>query len=514
LDSAELTPKTQHANSVANGDATGGSRFSSVPALQALYGLAMVAAISTWFIAIRAPLWLDETISVWQIDAGFSQILSRQGGLSFPAYPFILWFSSKLFGKSEIGLRIPEILAMLAAVYLLYRAARELFDRDDVAIIAAVVFTVHPLVIFAAIDVRPYAFGALAINAAILVLVRLRSSNSLWLAALFGALGACIVYFHFLLIVILPALLLCFIALKLSDRKALLRQGAVALAAFAVAFLPVIPGLLYMFHTKSDHVFDAAPQLSDLLWTLAPEWIAYIFIAALLSAAATSKLELQPRFDGKLMLLCASLGLIPILILYGVSAETSIHVFVDRYRLVAIPGIALCWAWLVSRIDSRALRLLFCFALVASIAYPYYGSPATRTHGYSWKYALEAAEKDASTDNATVLICSDLPEADHVPMPAGAAVKDSNFFSPLSYYKLSVPVVGLPRVLNQDARRIVSNFLPEAAQRHERFLAVAFKASYPTLQFIVSSSAGTHSARVLGTFDGVEVVEFTPLEER
>lgn len=95
-------------------------------------------------------------------------------------------------------------------------------------------------------------------------------------------------------------------------------------------------------------------------------------------------------------------------------------------------------------------------------------------------------------------------------MPVGAAVKDDTLFAPLTYYKLSVPVVGLPRALNDDARRIVSSFVTEAAQRHERFLAVGFEASYPTLQFMVSSSSGTHSARVLGTFDGVAVVEFTP----
>ena len=39
---------------------------------------------------------------------------------------------------------------------------------------------------------------------------------------------------------------------------------------------------------------------------------------------------------------------------------------------------------------------------------------------YSWKYALEFVEKNASADNAPVLICSDIPEADHMPMPRGA----------------------------------------------------------------------------------------------
>ena len=99
-------------------------------ALYAIYSLALFVSISTWFIAIRAPLWIDETGSYWQISKGFSEILPRQGSLSFPAYSYILWLSTKIIGTSEIGLRVPSILAMLGAVYLLYLAARELFERD------------------------------------------------------------------------------------------------------------------------------------------------------------------------------------------------------------------------------------------------------------------------------------------------------------------------------------------------------------------------------------------------
>ena len=62
--------------------------------------------------------------------------------------------------------------------------------------------------------------------------------------------------------------------------------------------------------------------------------------------------------------------------------------------------------------------------VLASVAYLYSTSPASKMHGYSWKYALAVAEKNASADDAPVLICSDLPEADHKPMPIGDAVKD------------------------------------------------------------------------------------------
>jgi len=487
-------------------------RFIDDRVLYIIYALALAVSISTWFIAVRAPLWQDETGTYYQISAGFSGIPSHVGGLSFPAYAYILWFATKIIGSSEIALRVPSILAMLGAVYLLYLAARELFDRD-IALIAAVIFCLHPIVAFASIDVRPYAFAVLATNAAILVLFRLRRSDSIWLAALFGFTAAWIVWFHYLFAVILPALVLCFLVVRIGNRKTLWRQFGVAFAVFALAFLPMIPGLQYMFRTSGTHVFEQAPHLSDLAGTLAPGWLLWLYFgavfAAFLAFAARQKRSPLNRVEGWHLIVCASLALIPILILYGVSVGTSIHTFVSRHRLVAVPGIALCWAFALSRFHSRTVRLLFCVTFVAATAYAYFSSPIGRQHNYTWKYALEVAEKNASADGAPLVICSDFPEADYATMPLDSA-KDSPLLAQLSYYKVSVPVVALPRAFNGETMRVGSRFLQEAAQKHQRFLALGYKYSYETLDWLAQNAAATHSVRKLGTFDDVEVLEFVP----
>src|SRR3984957_3682165 len=180
----------------------------------AIYALAVAVSLSTWFIVIRAPLWLDETVSMFLIKGGWAGIRSRQVWPDAPAYSCLLWLWTKVMGTGEIMLRISSVLPMLGAVYLLYRAARELFDWD-VAVIAAIVFCLHPIIIFAAIDVRPYAFAALTINATILALIHLRHNRSNWLAALFGLLAAGIVEFQLLFAAILPPLAYCFIASKI-----------------------------------------------------------------------------------------------------------------------------------------------------------------------------------------------------------------------------------------------------------------------------------------------------------
>ena len=475
--------------------------------LSAIYALALAVAISTWFIEIRAPLWLDETVSMFLIKGGWAGIVSRQVWPDAPAYSCLLWLWTKVMGTGELMLRISSVLPMLAAVYLLYSAARELFDQD-VALVAAIVFCLHPIIIFAAIDVRPYAFAALAINATILTLVHLRHSDSNWLAALFGLLAASVVEFQLLFAAILPALAVWFIASKIDDRKTLWRQLSIALVVFALACLPAIPRLQYMMHTSGTHVFSEAPRLLQLVSTITVRGLVIVLVVFVLVAAARRSLDLRNHSDRWTVLLCTSLALVPILILYGLSVGTSVHVFVPRYRLVAVPGIALCWALVVSWINSRALRMFFCSALVVVAACVCFTAASFHRHMYSWKDALAFAEKDASADNAPVLICSDLPEADHMRMPVGPAIEESGILPPLSYYKLTVPVAPLPRALNEEAIRAGSVFLQEQAQR--RFLAMAFVESYGTLDWLAKGAAASHTVRELGVFDGVKVLEFVP----
>ncbi len=464
------------------------------------YGLALAVAVASWFFAIRLPLWLDETISYWQISGGFGQIWARQG-LSFPAYSYILWFTTRLSGTSELALRLPSIVAMLAAVAVLYRVAREFFTRE-IALIVTILFCVHPVVVYTAIDARPYAFGALVINCAILWLLLWTERKSSGYAIAFGFACAFIFYSHYLFGVILAAFALYLLAVKREEWRLLAPQALRALAAFTVGMLPVVPRLRYLVETRQSHVFAPFPFLEQLTQTFAPGDALALFGLALLIAAATYKLavpESEPPAAGPT---CLLLGVVPIAILYGVSTATSLHVFVDRYRLVAVPGIALCWGLLVSRISSRATRLAFTLAVAGLAAFHYYGAPR---HGYTWKYALQAANA-ATADHASLLICSDLPEADYLPLPADPL--NTGLFAPLSYYRVNSPVVPLPRALNDAAKSQVRKFLAASpAPRH--FVAVAFLPSWPTLRWIGEITHDDYAPRTVGTYDGIMVMEFT-----
>lgn len=485
----------------------------------ALYLLALLASISIWFLAIRAPLWLDETGTYWMISGGLHRIWAyRILDLIFPTYSYLLWAWTRIFGHSVVVLRSFSILAMLGAASLLYLAARRLFNRET-ALIAAFLFCLHPITIYEAVDVRPYAFVALAASLSIWLLLRLRHSRSLTLAALFGISVALPIWFHTLAATFAPAMLVAFFLVKSGSRRDLWRQLAVSLAAFTVAFLPLIPGILYLLHTGKSHVFEPPPTLYSLFWTLAPGGLPFVY--SVFATVALIVVALKPRNatpaprpaepfpPTRSLLICATIGLIPVLILYGVSATTSIHTFVSRHRMDAIPGIALLSAWLVSRFRPSVLRPLFCLALAALTLNAYWNSPLARDHNYTWKYALQSVETQAAPTHSPVLICSDYPEADYARLPPGPA-NNSRFLAQLSYYKLTVPAYVLPRSLTPAALRIGSRFLQSAAEARHSFFALGHDASYPVLDWLSTQAAANFTVHKIGIYDGVKVLEFTP----
>lgn len=479
-----------------------------------IYGVCTAVSIATWLLAIGAPLWVDETGSYWLIEKGFGQIAARVGFYGFPAYYYILWLGTRVLGTSEIALRIPSVLAMLGAAWLVYLAAREMFDRERAAI-AVVVFCLEPVVVFASVDAGVYAFATLMTAAAIVLLLRLGKTDGSWPAVLLGLATAGVMWFHYLFAVIGPALVVCFFVVKRGSGRAMWRQLGAAACGFAAGMAPVVPGIAKMFRTRGTHVYLGAPVWRDLLVMVTPGVGALLLFAAAGAALAATAARRRRAgnhwnwagWDG---VICAALAGIPMGILYGVSALTPVHVSAPPWHLLAsAPGIALGWAWMARGLESRRVQVALCVLVTAAGVYRAMTAPMSVSAQPSDKYAVAAAEKNASVDGAPVVVCSDFVESDYEPMPVGGA-KESRLFSQLAYYRLSVPVVPLPKALNAEAMRVGGEFVDEATTRQERFLAMGDEPSYPTLDWLAKRAAEAYSVRVLGVFSDVKVMEFTP----
>jgi len=478
--------------------------------IRALYFLSLLAGTSVWFFSCRSPLWLDETVSYWEISGGFAQIRSRTiPGLSFPAYSYILFSFRELFGNSEMVLRIPSVLAMLAAVFVLYRIARNFLDYH-MAIVTCLLFCLQKNVVFAAIDVRPYSFAVLATNLAVYALVLWLQNPDLPLSILLGAACALIFYFHYLYAVILPAFVLCYVVSRARFLRQDLRPIGIVVLSFLLALSPVIPRLHYVFLHRNTYSFAPTPQFKEFLLALLPSFAPFVLVAIVMAALVLKKFRFPDAKTACALLFALLLGAVPTAILYFVSISTPMHIFLERYRLVGIVGLALFWGCLLALVRSEPLRLVVPLLVVPLTLFSCWRSPEFHQHGYSWKPALAYAQFIAASDSAPLLICSDLPQADFEPMPAVAS--ESVLFAPLSYYKVTVPVVPLPRGLTADAERIGAAAMANYQREHRRFLVLTFGPSYPTARWFSDRAQGRFSTRLLGTFQGVAVVEFRPLD--
>ena len=476
-----------------------------------VYPIALLASLSIWLLALRAPLWLDETLAYWQVSGGFWKIWSRSELMpSSIGYLYTLWAARWILGNQEIALKIPSTLAMLGAVYFLFRSARELFDQD-IAFLVCIFFALEPNVVFAATDARPYAFALLATNFAIFAFVVWMKRHEMRQAILFGAAAAAILYFHYLFGAIMPAFAIYYLLIRRHSIKGDARQLTAVLTSFTLLALPLIYRVAVLYHTRETHVVQELPPKWIALNTLAPVQTLIGFVVTAFLAALVRKITLPRRDCFPAILLCPLLALVPAGILSGLSVATPLHLVIPRYFLVVAPGSALTWGLLTSRIDSRLLRQIFCVGLVAVTMFECYSSPNARRHAINFKQAHEFVNANVAKDKAPVLICSAFIEADFEPLPTDRTSENA-LNSQLTYYPINAPVVFLPMALNDQAIRIGKQTVATALEQHQRFLAIAAPTSYQTVEWLANYSTGAFTARPIGTFDDeIVVVEFRPV---
>ncbi len=476
------------------------------------YPVALLASLSTWFLAIRAPLWLDETLAYWQVSGGFAKVWSRSALMpSSIGYLYTLWFAKTILGSSEIALKIPSTLAMTGAVYFLFRSARELYDRET-AFLACVFFALTYNVVFAATDARPYAFALLATNVATLAFIRWMARPQMRQAILFGAAAAAILYFHYLFGAILPAFAIYYLVARAGSIKKDLRQVGAMLATFILVSLPLAYRVASLYHTRETHVVQEMPHpVLTALNTLAPLQLLIGFVITAFLAGLVRKIKIPESESFPAIVLGPLLALVPIGVFLAVSAVTPVRLVIPRYLTVIAPGSALTWALLTKHIDSPLLRKLFCAGLVAAIVIEAFPSPLSREHMINFKRAHALVNSRVGNDNKVpVLVCSAFIESDFGPMPTDRN-SENPLFAQVDYYPINAPVVMLPMDLNDETIRVGGQAFLEAAQHGQRFLIVVPPVSYPTLKWLLDYSPGVFTDHLLGEFQGILVVEFRPV---
>ena len=131
--------------------------------------------------------WEDEAYTAWLITRNLPvlvQNLKADVNSNPPLYWLLVFFWSKAFGTSELGIRSFSILWMTATCLLTYKLARDMFD-ERTALTAVILLTFSPLVLTYGHNARYYSMAAaLALLLILMMLNYINTGRSLFLAFL------------------------------------------------------------------------------------------------------------------------------------------------------------------------------------------------------------------------------------------------------------------------------------------------------------------------------------------
>lgn len=136
--------------------------------------LIVLLALTLRLFSINQSLWLDEAINVLatQNYSLLGMITEyAKGDFHPPGFFIILWIWSKLFGISEVVVRIPSIIFGVLTIYLVYLIGRKLHSKT-LGLIAAFLLAINPLHIYYSQEARMYALAALAVSINFFILIK------------------------------------------------------------------------------------------------------------------------------------------------------------------------------------------------------------------------------------------------------------------------------------------------------------------------------------------------------
>jgi hypothetical protein len=361
--------------------------------------LAYGSLLLAFALAVRGisySLFMDEAGTYWVIQGGIKNLFSRAWewpGAS-AVYDLAAWashFLAPLIGL-EPALRLPSVIATVAAALLIYQLGLLLADRRT-GLLSVIAFLCIFEVSFAAIDGRPYALGVALLAASMLYFLKFLDSPRRLYAMLYILASVLLVYTHYLLALGLVAQLIP----GWRNRR---RLAPVWLAIGALC-LPLSGHLLDLYHARLTHAFAPAPELSALLRAVAPPaLVAAVFLTAILADRPAVQSLRIPR------LFLLVWAFFPPAFLFLVSTFTDTSLFHPRYLLGAAPALALLAGYSLSRmapVGVASVVLLLAHAITFWSISPYHALE-------DWRGAMDAVNAQAAPEDP-VLVASGFVEA-------------------------------------------------------------------------------------------------------
>jgi 4-amino-4-deoxy-L-arabinose transferase-like glycosyltransferase len=414
---------------------------------------------------MRSGFWLDETGTYYMISGDWHQFVERmRASLQSPLYCGMLWLLHRAAGSNEILLRVPSVLAMGAAAYLLWRlAARIVFP--EAALTAALIFETLPETGHLAGQARPYS---------LLIAVTLGSMMYFcrWLDTVRPRDGAlCIVFLAAAFYFQLTSALMVFVYAIVIARepKRAWKQIAAGAALLAALCLPVIP-----------YYYSAAGQASTF-GSASPGWTTYfelfpgiaagilIFAIALLYMTCSSVEWVIPPINRRAMMIITVWLTVPPAILLLVTKLNLAKLFVGRYYSYSLPAVALLIAILVCLLKQTWQRLILVSVAAVSLSVATWSTALWPSYGMDWRETSAAVWHQANALDVPVFVRSGFIEANN-PQWFNDEVRLDFLRAPVGMYPMPGAVIVLPFAPGRAFDGYMENAVRGLASRKEFFV--------------------------------------------
>ena len=141
--------------------------------LQVFLLIFSLAAILRFLFLTSQGFWYDEALTALSMKMSFfDMIRDRLSGGHSPLYFIVIYPFAKLFGASELIVRLPSVIASVISIYVFYLLAGKLFNDSKIVNLSTLFFSLSALNIYFAQEARMYSMCVLAIIASFYFLLR------------------------------------------------------------------------------------------------------------------------------------------------------------------------------------------------------------------------------------------------------------------------------------------------------------------------------------------------------
>lgn len=303
-----------------------------------------------WVMPLPSSFWVDEMVSAFVIHFGAAHpSLAAAPQVTQTIYYWLPRAAESLFGFSEVVYRVPSLIVLGIALWLIAKLATRLIHplAGWFAVFACLALKGFD---YQAADARPYALGTCVAAASLLFLVRWMDSAR-WTDALLFTLFAALLWRVHLVFWPFYGIYALYIAFRKfrSETEAPWKQIAGIGALLIALLIPVAADALRLAREAQSHVVVDPPTVRELRRTLKFLLLAQCgggaLIASLLfrwrktEGAGRPALSAFSAFSSWVLIL--GWWLWHPLALFVYSRISGNSLFVDRYLSVALPGAAL-----------------------------------------------------------------------------------------------------------------------------------------------------------------------------